>query len=103
MTDTDITRNYHGGNPESDAAWESMREGRAVIRLKVVGYVSYCGTDGATCDEIEAALGLSHQTASARVTEAKARGEIVANGKRRRTRSGRWAGVYVVPERGELW
>jgi hypothetical protein len=39
---------------------------------------------------------LSHQTASARVTEAKIKGEIVDSGMKRATRSGRNAHVYVV-------
>lgn len=106
MTDTDITGRFHGGNPESHAAFESIREGRHLDRLRIVGYIAYRGQDGATCDEIEVALRLSHQTASARVTEAKARGEIVDSGSRRPTRSGRSAAVYVIPtpeSQGELW
>jgi hypothetical protein len=95
---TDITRNYHGGNPESDAAWRSVRGHAGTVRLWVVRYVYRLGARGATCDEIERALDLSHQTASARVTEAKQRGEIVPNGERRRTRSGRHAAVYVDPD-----
>lgn len=94
----DITAGYHGGNPESVEAWKSVREHTGTIRLWVVRYVYKQYARGATCDEIERVLGLTHQTASARVTEAKARGEIVPNGKRRATRSGRQAAVYVDPE-----
>lgn len=97
----DITRNKHGGNRESEEAHLSVKEHVGQIRLLVVRYVYRQKAHGATCDEIERMLGLSHQTASARVTEAKARGEIVPNGERRPTRSGRNAAVYIDPE--VLW
>lgn len=95
---TDPTARYHGGNRESVEAWKSVRDHVGTTRLWVVRYVHKQYARGATCDEIETVLGLSHQTASARVTEAKARGEIVPNGKRRPTRTGRQAAVYVDPE-----
>lgn len=98
---TDITRNLHGGNRESEEAHLSVKEHVGAIRLLVVRYVYRQKAKGATCDEIERMLGLSHQTVSARVTEAKARGEIVPNGERRPTRSGRMAAVLVDPE--VLW
>ena len=50
---------------------------------------------GATCDELEIRLGLSHQTASAAITEMAKSGMIVDSGERRHTRSGRKARVYV--------
>jgi hypothetical protein len=49
---------------------------------------------GATCDEIEIALNLRHQTASARVRELALGGLIFDTGQRRSTRSGRSARVY---------
>jgi hypothetical protein len=49
---------------------------------------------GATCDEIEVALNLRHQTASARVRELALGGLIFDTGERRETRSGRPARVY---------
>src|SRR4249919_1949633 len=49
---------------------------------------------GATCDEIEVALNLRHQTASARVRELALGGVIFDTGERRPTRSGRPARVY---------
>lgn len=51
--------------------------------------------DGCTDDEIEIITGLSHQTASARRRELVLSGEIVPNGDRRKTRSGRTAVVHV--------
>ncbi len=91
----DITRNFHGGNPESNDAHRSIVTSKSVLRRRVVAYVRERGELGATSDEIEVALGISHQTVSARITEAKAGGELVKNGMRRLTRSGRSAAVLV--------
>lgn len=100
----DITRNFHRGNPESTEAWWSIADRVDIDRLRVITYVASQGRHGATCDETEQALGMSHQTTSARFTEAKVRGDIVHEGDRRKTRSGRYAAVWVVPEdQMELW
>ena len=96
----DITKNYHKGNPESVAAHASVtpvtRRGQI---LRVVAFVKSRGTDGATCDQTERALGMSHQTCSARFTDAKRDGLIVRDpaARRRPTRTGRMAAVFVVP------
>jgi predicted transcriptional regulator len=50
---------------------------------------------GMTCDEVEVALGMRHQTASARVCELHQKGHIIDSGKRRPTRSGRDAIVWA--------
>lgn len=50
---------------------------------------------GATCDEIEVALGLRHQTASARIRELVEAGKLVDSDERRPTRSGRDAVVWT--------
>lgn len=49
---------------------------------------------GATCDEIEVALSLSHQTTSARVRDLFKAGSIRDSGIRRNTRTGRKATVW---------
>jgi hypothetical protein len=92
----DITRNFHGGNRESTDAHRSIVATKENLRRRVIAYVAGRGPDGATSDEVEAALGLPHQTVSARITEAKAGGELVKSGDRRPTRSGRNAAVLVV-------
>ena len=51
--------------------------------------------NGATCDDLELRLGLSHQTVSAAITTMLAEKMIVDSGERRRTRSGRTARVYL--------
>lgn len=96
--DRDITGGRHGGNRESTEAHLSVKEHAGALRLLVVRFIYRQKEHGATCDEVEKALLLSHQTASARITEAKARAEIMASGERRPTRSGRKAAVYVDPD-----
>lgn len=94
----DPTANYHGGNPQSKYAHESIREHKERVLAAVVKTVRDAGPVGLTCDEIEIRLELSHQTVSARCTEAKARNLIVHSGRTRATRSGRSAAVYVTKE-----
>lgn len=89
----DPTADRHGGNPESQAAGASIEP--EWIRRRVRRYVETRGYIGATCDEIEHALDLRHQTASARITELKRRGDLIDTGRRRPTTSGRAAAVYV--------
>lgn len=91
----DITRNFHGGNEESTAAHRSIVTSKDTLRRRVIAFVRSRGEHGATSDEIEVALGLPHQTVSARITEAKAGGDLVPSGVRRLTRSGRSAAVLV--------
>jgi hypothetical protein len=92
----DITESRHGGNAESTEAFESIKHYNSKVRELVRSHIQACGLDGATVDEIEIALGMSHQTASARATELKATGQIFDSGFRRETRSGRNAAVLVV-------
>jgi hypothetical protein len=62
----------------------------------VLDYITSRGTFGATCDEAELALGLAHQTCSARFNQLRVElGKIRDSGERRPTRSGRKAAVYV--------
>lgn len=49
-----------------------------------------------TCDDIEVATGLSHQTVSARLRGLVLREHIEDSGQKARTRSGRWAVVWRV-------
>lgn len=78
-----------------DAA-ESMRPHAGRVREAVLTAIRRSCQRGATCDEVEVTLQLAHQTASARVRELSVAKEIVDSGRRRPTRSGRKAVVYVV-------
>lgn len=95
----DITANYHCGNPYSTAAHASIVPAKSIQRARIRAYVGARGKHGATCDEIEQALQLSHQAASARCTELLKSGGLVWHDQaKRRTRSGRWARVYHLPD-----
>jgi len=97
----DITKNFHGGADTSDQAFHgTSHEARAAIRSKVFAEIANAGMGGRTCDEVEQIMSLTHQTASARITELAARAQIIDSGVRRLTRSGRNARVYV---EAKLW
>lgn len=63
---------------------------------RVLAFIRGRGDHGATDDEIEENLGLLHQNASARRRTLELRGRVVKTTQARRTRHGRWAGVYRV-------
>lgn len=63
------------------------------LRAAVLKHIMKCGKHGATCEEIENALDLRHQSASARVNELMNTGRIAAIGTRP-TSSGRNALVW---------
>lgn len=94
----DLCENNHGGNAESEAVFESLKPDLSRLRLKVFRFIESRTWQGATVDEIEMALGMSHQTASARASELKATGQVVDSTVRRPTRSGRFAAVLCVPD-----
>lgn len=78
----------------------SMEAARDIERVRgelcqrVLNHVK--SSHGATCDECEKALGMSHQTASARLRDLEKAGMVCKTEQRRRTRSGRSAFVYAV-------
>lgn len=65
---------------------------RSTLQQQVLDYVREHG--GATSDEVEVGLGLTHQTASARMNDLKRANLVVKSGERRPTRQGRNADVY---------
>jgi hypothetical protein len=89
----------------SKAAAVKARPRAGSARVAIVEWVAERGELGATCDEVEAALGLSHQSCSARFNELKSTkfGRLlVATGEKRNTRSGSPAMVYVTVGEIEL-
>ena len=76
----------------SEAAAASLLGDLARLQAAVLDAIVKRG--GATSDEVEEALGLPHQTVSARFWELHNRGTIADSGERRRTRAGRMAAVY---------
>ena len=90
----------YGGLPPSVSSSDTSREAAVsmshvahALRTKAYNYI--VSHEGATCDEIENALNMRHQTASARVRELVLLGVIVNSGQRRKTRSGRSASVWI--------
>jgi hypothetical protein len=91
----DICRNNHNGNAQSLEASASVQSFKAEQRMRVFSAIRNCG--GATCDELERHLGLSHQACSARCSELLSDGSVYRNGTRR-TRSGRSAAILICTE-----
>lgn len=85
---------YAAESDTSRDAAESMRDHVARLEGRVLAAIEKAG--GATCDEVEVATGLAHQTASARVNGLMRKGRIYDSGERRKTRSGRNAAVWRV-------
>jgi hypothetical protein len=96
-----MTYIHHNGTPTSMEAAESMRPHVPTIEQQVAEHIAKCGTDGATTDEIEVALGILHQCASARINRLHRSTRIVDMGERRKTRSGRNAVVWFSAENGK--
>lgn len=94
---------YASGSVTSMAAAVSMASSAESYRQKVLEFVRAQGAHGATSDEVQSGLGLTHQNGSARVSELANRFKlIVDSGKTRPTKSGRKAVVYVTPE-NDIW
>ena len=82
------------GSPTSKKAAESISgKAAASMRTEILSFISSSG--GATDDEVESALSMRHQTASARRRELVLLGLVKDSRKRRPTRSGRNATVWV--------
>lgn len=75
---------------------QSMKPDTARLRRIVFSAVRYKGAHGITCDELEELCKLTHQTAGPRLRELFLMNRIRDSGKRRLTRSGRKAIVWVV-------
>lgn len=84
----------HNGTDTSRAAAGSVEALTPGLRRIVLNAIREAH-DGLTCDDVERATRLSHQTASARVNELAHLWLIEDSGQRRRTRSGRSAKVGV--------
>jgi predicted transcriptional regulator len=95
MSDTDITAKYHRGNSESIKAKELSLTNANRDRQRIIGLAQARGDAGITCDEAERLLGLSHQTCSARFSELKRDGILMATDQTRKTRSNASARVMV--------
>lgn len=86
-----------GSRATSKAAADSIAPSAGTLRGRIRDWLASRGTTGGTCDEVEVALDMRHQTASARCKELRDAGTILDSGRTRPTRSGRQAVVLVVP------
>lgn len=68
----------------------------ATVTENVYAYIEGKGDAGATCDEVEVALELRHQTASSRMWDLEGRGRIRKTTATREARSGIKVRIYVV-------
>jgi hypothetical protein len=83
------------GSDTSKAAAESIEGAAPSMRQRVLRYVALSGSAGVTDDMIELALGLRHQSASARRRELVLDGFIGDSGRTKKTSSGRPAVLWV--------
>ena len=83
------------GSETSLAAGLSVAHVRARVQGEVLAFLRARGAHGATDDEVEVALGLSHQSASARRRELVLKGWVFDSGRRRVNRSRRYGSVWL--------
>lgn len=85
----------HNGTQTSREAAQSIEHTITDSEMVILRHLRSLGQDGATDDEMERALGMPHQTVSARRNGLASRDMVLDSGERRLTRSGRRAIVWV--------
>ena len=86
---------HEKGSDTSKQAAESVAISAASMRGRVLAFIA-SRPQGVTDDEVELALSMRHQTASARRRELVLLGMVKDSDRRRRTSSGRSATVWVM-------
>lgn len=81
------------------AAAAAMGPEFATRKGQVLAVIQHAGDHGATDDEIEVALKCTHQGASAARNTLMNEGKVMASARRRSTRHGRKATVWIVVPR----
>lgn len=93
----DFSRLYVKGSDTSKAAAKLAKESTtASDESRVLAYITRMGSHGATDDEVEVALNMSHQNASARRRGLVLKDRVRDSGNRRKTRTGSAATVWVL-------
>ena len=87
---------YAADSETSEYAAEMIESSASSMRGDIFRLMKTRGERGMTCNEVERALHMRHQTASARLYELRHKGLIVDSGQRRVTDSDRWAVVWAV-------
>ena len=98
----DVSLPYVSHSSTSRRAAEFTRPRASTQRGRIYDFIEVQGERGATCDEVEKALGMIHATVSARITDLRRDGGIRCSGKIRKTANGADAQVYVLGEDAEL-
>ena len=88
----DICASRHKGDECSAAA--NLKTNKQRDAARILKYLDVY--NGKTCDELEVALGMSHQTCSARCSDLARAGLIIRTGEKRPTRTGSPAAVYTI-------
>lgn len=83
--------------PTSREAWLSVADQLGAIDARILRYILHRA--GATCAEVEAALGLEHQTASAQISHMAKSGLVTDSGQTRPNAKGRRCIVWTVATR----
>jgi hypothetical protein len=86
---------FAAGSETSEAAAESVSSESGRIRRRVFALLLASGAEGLTCDEVEQREGMRHQTTSPRIWELVRQGLVLDSGRKRKTRSGRGAVVWI--------
>ena len=94
LYDDDLPAHVADSDTSVEAA-ESMTLLAPKLRDLVAAELRRRGGWGATNDELEEHMDIKHQTLSPRVRELVQHGKVKDSGQRRRTRSGRFATVWV--------
>lgn len=94
---------YQRDSETSRAAAVSVKNKVPAMKEVVLKEIQMSGSVGFTCEELEARLGMKHQTVSARVRGLFIDGVIQDIGIKRNTSSGRKAVAWVARPQGKLF
>lgn len=89
---------YVSHSPASSQAAVAIEDRAGTLRRKVRDYLLNCGADGATDQEIQAALQMDPNTQRPRRIELVEARKVLDSGKQRKTLSGRAATVWIASE-----
>lgn len=81
-------------SPTSVAAAEEIKPAAATLRQAVLEFLCLCGSDGATDEEMQTALGMNPSTQRPRRVELCEQGLAYDSNRKRLTKSGRQAVVW---------
>lgn len=100
--ENDICQNRHGGNEQSEEAFEAIRKGLPRRRALCLVLIHKASPEGLTVHELANHLGTTPNAVSGRLTELKKDGRITKIGTRP-TPTGSKAAVYIpTPEARQL-